>query len=189
MLGLEISTMRVSREREGSMRAVNISWFAAALLLGALIAVPSAWAGMDPECKADARDEYKDCKMLCKEVYRSDKDLCRNKDHLCAEACRAGRDFCLDGDPNDPNNPGPRVRLELCKDDCREDRREAKDQCKLDFPDPNDPELHQCIDGVVLDCFHCRQLCRGAEDYRVIFRNCRQINRYCINACPPAIVP
>ena len=75
-----------------------------ALAFTVLLAGPASATGIDPDCKLDAKAEKKECKMLCKEQYRIDLDLCRNVDHECAEACRAGREFCLYGDDT---NPGP----------------------------------------------------------------------------------
>ena len=144
----------------------------------------------NPECVLDARDDYKDCKFDCRELFRSEKDLCRNVDHECADNCRQGRQACLWGDPDDPNDLGPMGEREGCKAECKATLQAGKDDCRAqDFADPNSPAydpvaLDECIDAHQVVAFQCRDQCR--EGTRAQIRACRAGAKACILACPPA---
>jgi len=158
------------------MRAVRCSRLAGALLASVLLAIPAAWAGDVKECKQDARAESKDCKMLCSEVFRTEKDLCLDVDHECAEGCRANRNGCVD----------PILDLrEACMEPCRTTVEAAKVGCKQQFAEGS-VERDQCIDAAQMVAFACRDSCR--EGFRYELRQCRFDNRECIKACPPGVV-
>ena len=160
-----------------------------AFALAVVLMASAARAGSDPECKLAAKEEKRICVTLCKEEFRTEKDLCRNIDHECAENCRAGRNFCLFGDPN---NPGPQARHDACKEGCKADRKAAKAQCREQFPtDPNtpNPDLHACLDEAIHVAYECRTGCREDGAIRDQVKACRKGNRACVRACPPAIIP
>jgi len=152
------------------------------LLALALILPSAAVADEVSECKLDAKEEKKACQLVCKEEARMAKDLCRNVDHECAETCRDARTLCLDGTVE---APGPRARREACRATCKDIKQIAKDDCRAQFA-TGTLELHECFAAANLANYLCKQPCR--LDVKDEIKACRNINKTCIKACPPAIV-
>ena len=152
------------------------------VLATGLVAIPAYGSG-GKECKLDAKEEKKECTLLCKEQFRLDKDLCRNVDHECAEECRADRQFCLYGDEE---FPGPLTLKAECKDACKVTREATKESCRATF-DEGTTELAECLLGANLAAWLCRRPCR--EGVKEAVKICRRANRDCIRACPPPLIP
>jgi hypothetical protein len=176
---------------------MGLALWAAALLLFAVGAAGDASA--DRACKIEAKAEYRECKNDCKTEFRVEKDLCRNIDPACGLECRVERAGCIE--------PFEEA-LDACKDVCRQIRDAAKAACREQYNDPNDPNfndpdfLDQCIDGVQIAAFICRDNCREdtvVDDpntpevdpvhWRAGIRACRQAAHECFRACPPPPEP
>jgi hypothetical protein len=155
------------------MRSIRTPALAGVVVAAVLMASPALGFERDVECIRDARDDFKVCKIICKEAYLTEKDLCRNIDPDCGDLCRAARSLCMD-----PVLAG----LEACKTPCNDALQAAKDQCRIDH-EAGTPERDACIDAAQLIAFACRDTCR--EGVRDELRICRKANRLCIRACPP----
>lgn len=158
------------------MRFASLATLIGGILAGAILlgAGPAAAIAQNPECILDARDDFLACKVVCREAYRVEKDLCRNIDHDCADACRAGHQTCVEP---------PLTALAACKAACNATLAGEKQNCR-DLYEPETPERDQCIDAAQVIAFQCRDTCR--EGVRAEIRLCRQVLRACARACPPA---
>lgn len=174
------------------MRGIGLAVWAAALLLFTVGAAADASA--DRDCKNAAKAEYRECKNDCKTALRVEKDLCRNIDPACGLICRVERAGCIE--------PFEEA-LDACKDLCRQTRDQDKESCRQQHNDPNDADaLDQCIDGVQIAAFICRDDCREdtvVDDpntpeveevhWRAGVRACRKAAHECFRACPPPPEP
>jgi len=124
------------------------------------------------QCRFDANAANAAAKAVCVEDVQLEKDICKNRNHVCVEVCRATRDGCatpvLDA-------------LELAKDACRATRDGDVADCRIQFADGT-PELDACIDQAQVEAF----LCRDAEHELAWpdLQACRQDFRTCAQACP-----
>ena len=159
----------------GRFRFGLIGLIAGILLVG--ISGSDAQAGKNRECKLAAKAVYLDCKTLCKEERRMDKDMCRNIDHECAELCRAERDACL---------LVVFQQREGCFLPCETTLDAAKIGCRAQFP-KGSVARDVCIDAAQIVAFICRDTCR--EGFSGDLRGCRVDNKTCIQACPPDVDP
>lgn len=159
------------------MRVLMLASLVTALGVGIAFAPATSSAlSRDVECVLDAKDEYKSCKTICREIYRADKDFCWDVSEECAEYCREQvRVPCMEA---------PLATLALCKDQCNTIRQGAKQDCR-DLWEPDSPEREACIYQAALDAFECRYTCR--QGVKGTLRNCRYEMRQCLKAevCPP----
>jgi len=124
--------------------------------------------------KIDAKLIKRACKIGCREDFRTQKDLCLDRDHICVEGCRATRDAC--------RQPFEDQR-DADIDQCNATRSAEVQNCKDLFP-ADSPEREQCIDNALVTAFVCRDQAR--ESARPGLRACRDDFRMCAEGCPPA---
>jgi hypothetical protein len=153
----------------------------------------AAGADVDPTCIPSAKDNYRACKDLCKDDFRSAKLTCRGVEPTCGTACLAGRQACLDtidailqtGQLPDAST------LPDCTDGidgCRARLEAAKQTCGAPCA-PGDQVCDTCVDAAQVTSFICRDTCR--ESWRMnatvvgMQQSCRDTFKACVQACPP----
>jgi hypothetical protein len=134
---------------------------------------------VDPKaCIADAIAAAKTCAATCREEFQVAKDDCRNRDHDCMESCRADRNTCRE--------PVLAI-LDADLADCASTRQTGVDACATQYPPPRDPPndvlFDQCVDGVQVKAFVCRD--DAHEQAQPGFATCKQNFRTCVDTnCP-----
>jgi hypothetical protein len=160
-----------------SARALATAFTLGVAMAGLLAASHAKAVETDPQCVASEANEMAFCKAVCQANFKTAKDLCRNIDHDCAETCRAGLEGCLDG----PN--GPLTQLDACRIGCADDLESAVTNCR-NTTTIGTPERDQCVDAAQVLAFQCRDTCR--EGVATGLRQCRDLLKGCIQACPPS---
>jgi len=134
---------------------------------------------VDPKaCVAQAVTDAKTCAATCREDFQVAKDDCNHRDHDCMEQCRADRNDCR----------APVLSIlntDLGK--CATDRQTGADGCTSQYPPPrvppNDVLFDQCVDGVQVEAFICRD--DAHEHAQPGFDTCMQGFRDCVDTkCP-----
>ena len=143
------------------MRRRTVLISAATLVMG--LATATTWAA--DSCTQEARAEFQDCNIGCKDTFTTAKDGCFNKELLCVEACQGEREDCIDG-----------TGLPAALAACDQQTQQAVQQCKT-APDPA-----TCEDQAELVGFQCRQAARKNP----AVKQCVKSFRGCIGACPPS---
>jgi hypothetical protein len=143
------------------IRRLTVSIAGAALVMG--VAAATAWAA--DSCQQEARAEFQDCKIGCKDTFTTAKDSCFNKQLLCVEACQAGREDCIEA-----------TGLPAALAACDQQTQQAVQKCKTS------PEPETCEDQAQLVGFQCRQAARKNP----AVKQCVKSFRGCITACPPS---
>lgn len=128
---------------------------------------------VDPAtCRVDAKNAYIQCKADCREALQAQKDLCRNRDHVCVEGCRANRDTCRQ--PFEDS-------LDAAIASCNAQRDTDVQNCQNSFPPGPDRDV--CIGQAQVAGFQCRDQAR--EDAKSGFQGCAAAFQTCAEACPP----
>ena len=160
------------------MRYRSILSVAAVLVVSA--AGRTAWGADDTtkQCVADAAAQYKIDRTAAQDVFKTAKDVCRNRDPVCAEACRTAHEGCVDV---------PEAAVESCMDICATTLSTARDDCKESQAEDT-PERKTCIDDAQVDAFKCRDACRDNAD-RAALQECKTGFKACIQACAASAPP
>ncbi len=145
-------------------------------------ACPAPTGGTPPvdpkQCVADAKDALKTCGADCREDFQVAKDDCHDRDHVCVDSCRAARHTCRQPVRDD---------LNTALAHCATDRQSGIDDCKAAHPVPppeNATAQDQCIDGVQVEAFICRD--DAHEAAHPGFVDCQNQFRSCVDTnCPP----
>jgi len=148
--------------------------FSSLLLVAIPAVLPAASDQATKECVQQARQEARECRVTCQDVFATAVDLCRHVDPACGRVCRDQRNACA---------AVPRADRERAIRACSDVERAAVQDCRARFPNGS-AERDRCIDAAQIASFVCRDDAREAVNDEL--RVCRENYHRCVEACPPA---
>jgi hypothetical protein len=159
--------------RRHGMKVKFYLCFFAIIFFGVLLMSSSAFARLacDPTCLSEAKGALKECIAGCKEDFQTEKDSCRNIDHVCAEGCREAYDTCIEE---------PLTDLANCKVPCNTTLATAVVNCRSMYG-RGTHDRDTCIDQAQVLAFTCKDACR--EVANPLLKTCRDAFKACIIGC------